>query len=505
MVSAKKQAWSGAEGEQQPDGFASVLPGEPVAPNGSTTAVVSPTVEDEEAATRSLSQSSYKDKIIERKKTINVKMPKAFSSGRRKELAVSLAMARSTRFGMLTACVILGGIGWTCVRFYLAIDGENQVSEQAFEKLSTSIARTVGSRVEMDLIYQDMVAASWATNPSITRDDFRAIVMSEAYEPALLTSTGISLIPRVLGPDARKTLEDHADSEDLRQKCCSNHASAGGACATIAADGLFCREGRYQFTQFGANGLEPAIANTTAYIDRVGEEEYMIVDMIEPFASNSKVWGFNLLSSPARDAAWKKAKLTGQKTFTRRLNLVQSSTPEYGFLVWLPLYKDAQGDWTTALGGNTAGLTPVGSVNGVYRAQHLLSSAIESTYSTDQLSSISIFLYDNAAELNGEAQFLGAYNTRKADPYTHYGAKSIRDVEEEQGVVSYRVNIKVPRADAEWVVLVMASDEYWRERRTNNPWYTLIIGIAMIVAGACERWLGHPALIVEALDPYHTC
>eukprot|EP00972_Heterocapsa_arctica_P037289 5488661-Heterocapsa_arctica.AAC.1 len=62
--------------------------------------------------------------------------------------------------------------------------------------------------------------------------------------------------------------------------------------------------------------------------------------MIEPFETNSKVWGFNLLSSDARLAAWRSAMNTGKKTYTTRLNLVQGTTAEYGVLVWLPIYAD---------------------------------------------------------------------------------------------------------------------------------------------------------------------
>jgi hypothetical protein len=231
----------------------------------------------------------------------------------------------------------------------------------------------------------------------------------------------------------------------------------------------------------------------------------MVVDMIEPFATNSRVWGFNLLSSPARDQAWKKAQETGQKTFTRRLNLVQSSSAEYGFLVWLPIFSKADGEWTTALDGETTGLTPVGSVNGVYRAQRLLTSAIENTYdASDQLKGVTVFLYDNAEELGGDAQFLGVYGSSEANPYETFGGQSIGQATQssENAWLVQEEQIQVGNTDARWTVIVAASDTYLRDRRTNNAWYSLIISVVMLIGGAMERWLGHPALLVEWINAY---
>lgn len=101
---------------------------------------------------------------------------------------------------------------------------------------------------------------------------------------------------------------------------------------------------------------------------------------------------------------------------------------EFGVLVWLPVFKSSSGGWTTALAGNVDGLTAVGSVNGVYRVQHLLTTALQSTYSEAQLSDTTIFLFDNADELGGRAQFLAAYGTGAVDSYSAYGDMSIDDL-----------------------------------------------------------------------------
>eukprot|EP00928_Gymnodinium_smaydae_P050557 TRINITY_DN3410_c0_g1_i7.p1 TRINITY_DN3410_c0_g1~~TRINITY_DN3410_c0_g1_i7.p1 ORF type:complete len:465 (+),score=50.52 TRINITY_DN3410_c0_g1_i7:60-1454(+) len=427
---------------------------------------------------------------------------------RRRKVLFYMAMVRTQRFGMVSFIVFTLSLLWAGVRYYLMVNGENQVSQQAFEKLAISIKNTIRMRVQQDLVYQDMIAGIWITNPKLSRSDFRKLVLSEPYKPGLQAMTGISLIPRVIGAADRIALENDLASEQLRKDCCTGTSNTGSKCTSVAASGLFCGAGayagaspqRYQFTQFGANGvLVPAVGNSSKYIERVGQEEYMVVDVIEPFASNSKVWGFNLLSSDTRLAAWRSAMATGMKTFTRRLNLVQSTSKEYGFLVWLPVFTRADGEWVTALDGNTNGLTAVGSVNGVYRAQRLLTAAIESTYSEEQLDDIRVFLFDNAEELNGKAQFLAAYWKGAQDTYTIFGQSSAESVTAKNSVVVH-VDLKVESADVRWLVIVESTTDYLSKRRTNNPMIGLTITLVVVLASTIDRWIGHPKLVVRSMQ-----
>jgi len=446
-------------------------------------------------------------KVVAKLSSTRIAAPKALRRGGVNAILVTLAMTRASRFGMLSAIILVGALAWSAIRFYLMIDGENQVSEEAFRRLAESITRTIQTKVQQDLIYQDMIANVWAADPKISREHFRRLVMSEAYAPGLDTMTGISLIPRVSGALERAALEGDPDSERLRGECCSNATSAGAACSVVAATGLFCEASptaRYRITEFGAGGeLVPANGTSPDYLARVGSEEYMVVDVIEPFETNSKVWGFNLLSSPARHSAWLSAMKTGKKTFTRRLNLVQSTDKEFGVLVWLPVFKSSSGGWTTALAGNVDGLTAVGSVNGVYRVQHLLTTALQSTYSEAQLSDTTIFLFDNADELGGRAQFLAAYGTGAVDSYSAYGDMSIDDLVAGGTFIEQR-DLVIANSNAKWAAVVIANTRYLGKRRTNNPWVALVISVVMLVGGTLERWLGHPSLLVEYATSYDT-
>lgn len=415
---------------------------------------------------------------------------------------VRVGRARNAHFGLVSGFVLLGSLVWLGLRYWFMIDGENTISREALQKLAMSIKNTIQVQVQQDLIYQDQIANLWCAHPQISRSEFRRVVMSETYEAGLVTMTGISLIPRVVGPAGRTGLESSADTERLRQECCANDPATGSSCSTVAATGLFCGAGgRYQVTQFGSGGvLVPAIANDTAYIDRVGSEEYMVVDMIEPFETNHKVWGFNLLSSATRHQAWVTAMRTGKKTFTRRLNLVQSSVSEYGFLVWLPIFESADGQgWTTAMSGTVdVNLRAVGSVNGVYKAQVLLTRALESTYSKEQLEHVSVFLLDNAAELNGRSQFLAAYGDVGDDLYNQFGDKTLSDLRDD-AEVSMVMDLAIDNSDAHWQVLVSSSDRYLAEKRTWYPEVALIIGALLLVTSTIDRWLGHPKIMAATI------
>lgn len=437
-------------------------------------------------------------------KTFTAQFRIPFLRGRSKHAAVSLAWTRSTHFGVLTSLTLIAGFVWCGIRYYLMVDGENQVSTAAFRNLAFSIGNSIRTTIEQDLSYQDMVANVWAMRPQLTRSEFKIFINSDSYAPGLKGVTGMSLIPRIVGPAERATLEANADSEILLRQCCSGLNETGSSCGKVAATGLFCSttgSQRYAVTEYGPNGtLVPAVGNSSAYLQRVGVEEYMVVNMIEPFEANAKVWGFNLLSDEARHRAWVRAGKTGLKTFTRRLKLVQSAANEYGFLVWLPIFKEASGAWTTALDGRgVPGLTPVGSVNGVYRAQQLLSSALESTYTTEHLRDVMVLLYDNAAELGGQSQYLGAYNSKESSPYMAYGQKTYDEVlsKKDDIWVVEKVPITIRSADAELMIIVVASDSYLSRRRTDNPTWGLIISAAMLLASVVDRILGHPALLVE--------
>jgi len=66
--------------------------------------------------------------------------------------------------------------------------------------------------------------------------------------------------------------------------------------------------------------------------------EYCPVLLIEPLAPNGQVLGFDLFSSPIREATLRRAQSTGQATTTPPLKLVQEADGGRGLVVYLPVY-----------------------------------------------------------------------------------------------------------------------------------------------------------------------
>jgi hypothetical protein len=416
-------------------------------------------------------------------------------------LVFGMAKRRAQSFGVLTGLFAVGSLAWVIVRsgYFMNLHGENSVSAFALAQLASAITNSLGSGLRTNMVFQDMAANFWIASPQLNRDMFRTFALGELYSPGLAFSTGISIIPRVLGDSERSALENRPEAELLRSQCCANDARTGSSCAKVAAGGLFCSPGtgRYGITQNGPNGtLVPSVGNSPAYIAKVGSEEYMVVDMIEPFASNARVWGFNLLSNDARLAAWKIAKRTGLRTVTRRLNLVQATSAEFGVLVWLPVFVDTNGLRRTALDGNLSGLTSVGSVNCAYSLQSMLVAILNATFVASQFRSLQVFLFDDAVELNGREQYLASFGTGRNDAYAFYANKTVADVTRDASLVEMH-ELVIEKSDLRWKVVCVADSAYLQLRRTDNPEVALVVSLILFVLSVADRLLGNPRLVLK--------
>ena len=73
---------------------------------------------------------------------------------------------------------------------------------------------------------------------------------------------------------------------------------------------------------------------------RAGERaEYYPVLYVEPWKGNERAHGFDLGSDTTRNDALRRAAATGQMVATGRISLVQEPDDQYGFLVFLPIYR----------------------------------------------------------------------------------------------------------------------------------------------------------------------
>ncbi len=97
-------------------------------------------------------------------------------------------------------------------------------------------------------------------------------------------------------------------------------------------------------------------------------QTYYPVTYAYPAASNTNVIGFDLGSEPQRAAALAKARDSGNNTATPRLRLIEGADDEFGFLIFVPIYRDGIVPETVAQ--RRANLKGFGL--GVFRASKLI-------------------------------------------------------------------------------------------------------------------------------------
>jgi len=69
------------------------------------------------------------------------------------------------------------------------------------------------------------------------------------------------------------------------------------------------------------------------------KDEYFPVYYVEPLLGNLKALGFDLSSSPTRLKSLNNAKISKKITATKRIKLLQETGTQFGFLVFLPVWK----------------------------------------------------------------------------------------------------------------------------------------------------------------------
>ena len=107
-----------------------------------------------------------------------------------------------------------------------------------------------------------------------------------------------------------------------------------------------------------------------------GEREaFYPVFYVEPLSGNEKALGFDLGSESVRRAALEKSRDTGSPAVTERVKLVQETGEQFGFLVFLPVYR--KGMPTESILQRRAALE--GFVLGVFRAGNVLRAVLDTT------------------------------------------------------------------------------------------------------------------------------
>jgi PAS domain S-box-containing protein len=101
-------------------------------------------------------------------------------------------------------------------------------------------------------------------------------------------------------------------------------------------------------------------------------QEYFPVLFLEPHAANRTALGYDLASSEPRRAALTEARDSGRPVATAPLHLLQETTAELGFIVYLPVYRQGAAD---TVAGRRSALA--GFASAVFRISRLLRSTMQ--------------------------------------------------------------------------------------------------------------------------------
>ena len=185
---------------------------------------------------------------------------------------------------------------------------------------------------------------------------------------------------------------------------------------------------------------------------RAGErDEYFPVCFVEPYRGNEIALGYNLASNPSRMAALEKSRDTGQMTATARITLVQETGKEYGFLVFLPVYRKKA--LTDTIESRRKNLT--GFVLGVYRVGTFVKNAFKYP------GGLTIHIYDKSSP-PGESLLY---------PFSRQTRRNANLMEPEN---KFRFSSSLNVADRQWELVCEFSPDFLAYSPMMTSWAVLV-------------------------------
>ena len=219
----------------------------------------------------------------------------------------------------------------------------DQVAEAKFEQIEKRIDRTVS--------VLHAIAGFYAGTKAVHREEFSAFVVALGELQAV---QALEWIPRV-SQEQREQFEDAARKDGFPD---------------------------FAFTERQSQGN---------MIRAASRAEYFPVYFIEPYVGNEAALGFDLSSNAARLSALDQARDSGALVATSRITLVQETGDQYGFLVFIPIYRNGAPKDTIA--DRRANLTGFGL--GVFRIGYLATApSVETSSARNQAT---IIILDQSA------------------------------------------------------------------------------------------------------------
>ena len=264
--------------------------------------------------------------------------------------------------------VVALGIALSIVAFRAVQSNENRIRQDEFEQDARNSILALKKGIDTNLEVLHSIRSLYAASHQVDRDEFSAFVA-----PALSKHPGIQAlewIPRV--PVSQRA---------AYEKAARNEAYPD-----------------FQIVERQSQGtMTPAASR----------EEYFPVYYLEPFQGNEGALGFDLASNPTRLEALIKSRNSGLSVATARITLVQETGDQFGFLVFLPVYRN--GVPTETLADRRENLS--GFVLGVYRIGDIEQESIARETQEEVTADLDIHVYDRSAPLDEQLLFAGISGT----------------------------------------------------------------------------------------------
>ena len=250
----------------------------------------------------------------------------------------------------LPAAVILCGMVLSASLFAIVHNWEQERAREVFHNEAENRFIIVKTEIRMDLQVLASLKAFYGASEDVTRDEFMRFA-----GPLLMQHKSIQAlewIPRV--PFAgRRAYEAQAKRDGYPS---------------------------FRFTERGSQ---------SDILDAGIRAEYFPVYYVEPYKGNEKALGFDLASQATRKEALEKSRDTGTMIATSRIRLVQERGNQFGFLVFMPVYR--KGAPVDSVRARRAALA--GFALGVFR----IGDMVEKSLAGLKRDSIDIALYDESA------------------------------------------------------------------------------------------------------------
>lgn len=220
----------------------------------------------------------------------------------------------------------------------------------------------------------------------------------------------------------------------------------------------------FKFRELGAEGK---------LVEAARRDAYFPVYFVEPLAGNEPAVGFDIYSDPARRAALEKARDTGAAVATRRIRLVQETEEQFGFLVFLPIYRNEMPHGTVEDRRENL----LGFALGVFR----IGGLVDETLLDLGKFSLEMYLFDEAAETGERFLYHQVY------PAPHGRQTAAPPLAEMAIRADFHWTRSLNVADRTWTVVFRPSPGLVAAKRRGQSW--TVLGAGLLLSGMVAAYL----------------